>query len=122
MKMIPNEYDIGDLMGMTDEEWGRGYEVRSGLAVSLPCEDDDGNQVWVAAGRGSTNWRGRWAGGQDTCWWVSVALKNDDGGWEDEQVRMTDDVDEPNDLHDLLEELGVSDYRVHQAIRLWLWG
>jgi len=108
-------------MGMTDEECDRGYEVRSGLAVSMPCENDDGDRVWVAAGRGSTNMRRR-AGGQDTCWWVSVALKDDDGGWGQEEVRMTDDVDEPNDLHDLLEEMGVSDYQVHRAIRMWLWG
>ena len=118
--MIPNEYDIGDLMGMTDEEWDRGYEVRSGLSISMPTENDEGNLVWVAAGRGSTNMRRRT--GQDTCWWVSVSEKDDDGGWEREEVRMTDDVDEPNDLHDLLEDMGVSDYGVHRAIRMWLWG
>ena len=43
-------------------------------------------------------------------------------GWGEEEVRMTDDVDEPNDLHDLLEDMGVSDYGVHRAIRMWLWG
>jgi len=118
--MIPNEYDIGDLLGMTDEEWDRGYEVSSGLAVSMPSEDNNGNRVWVAAGRGSTNMRRR--RGQDTCWWASVCRKDDHGGWETEVIRMTDDVDEPNDIHDLLEDLGVSDYRVHQAVRLWLWG
>ena len=51
-----------------------------------------------------------------------MSKKDDFGGWEREQVRMTKDVDEPNDLHGLLEDLGVSHYQVHQAIRLWLWG
>ena len=119
--MMPSEYDIGDLIGMTDEEYNQGYEVRQGLSVSMPCEDDDGNQVWVTAGRGSVNMRRRT--GQDTCWWVSVCEKEHDAmGWGQEEVRMTDDVDEPNDLHDLLEDMGVSDYQVHRAIRMWLWG
>ncbi len=119
--MMPSEYDIGDLIGMTDEEYNQGYEVRQGLSVSMPCEDDDGNQVWVTAGRGSVNMRRRT--GQDTCWWVSVCEKEHDAmGWGQEEVRMTDDVDEPNDLHDLLEDMGVSDYGVHRAIRMWLWG
>ncbi len=60
--------------------------------------------------------------GQDTCWWASVCRKDDDGGWETEEVRMTDDVDEPDQIHDLLEDMGVSDYQVHRAIKLWLWG
>jgi|DEB0MinimDraft_3_1074331.scaffolds.fasta_scaffold29103_2 hypothetical protein len=119
--MIPNEYDIGDLMEITDEEYDRGLEVRSGLSISMPCEDDDGNQVWVAAGRGSVNMRRRT--GQDSCWWVSVCEKEPDAmGWGQEEVRMTKDVDEPNDLHELLEDMGVSDYGVHRAIRMWLWG
>lgn len=118
--MIPSRYDIGDLMEMTDEEYDRGYEVSSGLCVSMPADDDRGNRVWVAAGRGSTNMRRR--RGQDTCWWASVCRKDDDGGWETEEVRMTDDVDEPDQIHDLLEDMGVSDYQVHRAIKLWLWG
>ncbi len=118
--MIPNEYDIGELMGMTDEEWNQDYEVRTGLTVSMPSEDNDGNRVWVAAGRGSTNLRRRT--GQDTCWWVSVCKKDDDIGWEDEEVRITPDLDNANELHDLLEDMGVSDYDVHRAIRMWLWG
>lgn len=119
--MIPSEYDIGDLMGMTDEEWDRGYEVSSGLAVSMLAEGGrNGNRVWVAAGRGSTNMRRR--RGQDTCWWASVCVQDDYGGWETCEVRMTDDVDEPDQIHDLLKDMGVSDYQIHRAIKLWLWG
>ena len=49
--MIPSRYDIGDLMEMTDEEYDRGYEVSSGLCVSMPADDDRGNRVWVSTGR-----------------------------------------------------------------------
>ena len=100
--MIPSEYDIGDLMKMTDDDWQRGYEVRPGLSVSMPAEDDEYNRVWVAAGRGSTNMRRN--RGPDTCWWVSVARLDDEaGGWDEEEVRITDDdgdgvYDEPGNL------------------------
>ena len=119
--MIPSECDIGALMKTTDDDWQRGYEVRPGLSVSMPAEDDEYNRVWVAAGRGSTNMRRN--RGPDTCWWVSVARLDDEaGGWDEEEVRITDDVDDPNGLHKLLEDMGVSDYQVHKAIKLWLWG
>jgi len=118
--MMPSEYDIGDLMGLTDDEHRRGYKVELGLSVSMSGSDDDGNLIWVTAGRGSVTPRRKI--GEDTCWWVSLCEKDPAGGWGEELIRITDDVDEPKQLHDLLEDMGVNHWQIHETIKLWLWG